>query len=180
MTIKKTKYRAGLHVFERTTVSLDDTSAEALQAIDAMLDAAAPEGRLGRIKAKASRHPMSPQLTEEIGEVGALLQVCNGSPQTWDAFDRIDSKLKALERGFALLDTTKHWAAVLQVLRRNQESKSSGEGRAKLPRADKLRRRIRESNTLSSSDAKKLLADAYGVTVAAIYAKLRRSAAKNE
>ena len=128
--VQRTKQRAGLQIYERVSIDAADESQEAADAIGQVLQAASPAGRLMRIKEGARRHPNDALISEEIGDVEDLLQACNGNPQTWDTFDRIDSKLKALERGIALLDTGRQLGNVFTAI----GHRAGQSNRAKKPR----------------------------------------------
>lgn len=130
--VQRSKQRAGLQIYERVSIDAADSSAEASEAISHVLQSASLTGRLTHIKEGARRHPDDALIREEVSDVEELLQACNGNPQTWDAFDRIDAKLKALERGIALLDTGRYLDDVLVAIkyREVQSNKAKEERRS--------------------------------------------------
>ena len=178
MTPKYKHHRAGLGPIRRVvTVDALDTSQETCNALDRILVAATPTGRLLAIKQRATLHQKDLLLTDEIAWVAQRLAHQNGNAELADLF-----ALTAIERGLDLLQTEQHLAAVMEVARRRFNDKKRGNTMARLPAADRLLALIADMQTMghgTKANVKATLATRYGVSVRAVNLRIKNLPGSN-
>ena len=143
-------------VARKTTVRADDTSPEAMQALDNLLLQASPEERLRRIKAWAQRHPQDEGLAGEIETVSNRLKENHGRAEREDL-----EQMLAIERGLVLLDANALIPALVTHAKTQAARKRGHQAQQRLPDGPELLRLVDEVR-------KQAVCERYGVGIRAV------------